>query len=407
MANSTKRRKRHPGTIEDRGDYLRVILYHDGTRYVSTRRDSADRWFLDTNDRKVAEKFARARLRELGNDADKRKRGVDTSARFSGLLEQYQREGLPTLSAGTQRAYDDSLKMIREYFVDDLHDPRLADVGTKQIKGFLSWRRNQRRTGKNRKADPAPVSNRTLQKDRAVLHRLFVFAYELELVEGNPVSRTEQPKADPRSPVLLTDEQFEKLLEKCVDQPQLWLYTLTLGESGGRCRSEVLHLRWSDVDLAGGFIEIRSGDDGHRTKSGKSRFVPMTARLQKAMKDHAARVRLVTYHGKPSPWVFHHERDRRGAKAGDRVKSFRAAFDSAQSEAGLPDSFHRHDLRHRRVTMWLAEGASPVLVKEAMGHSDLRTTMGYTHMSKEHLKALVASPGKVAGKEPPQTAATG
>ena len=68
----------------------------------------------------------------------------------------------------------------------------------------------------------------------------------------------------------------------------------------------------------------------------------------------------------------------------------RSAFDTAQKAAGIPDAFHRHDLRHRRVTTWLAGGANPVHVKEALGHSDLRTTMGYTHLSKEHLRRLIA-----------------
>jgi site-specific recombinase XerD len=40
-------------------------------------------------------------------------------------------------------------------------------------------------------------------------------------------------------------------------------------------------------------------------------------------------------------------------------------------------------------TTWLAEGKNPVHVKEAMGHADLATTMGYTHLAKEHLRALV------------------
>ena len=30
--------------------------------------------------------------------------------------------------------------------------------------------------------------------------------------------------------------------------------------------------------------------------------------------------------------------------------------------------------------------------KEAVGHSDLRTTMGYTYLAREHLRALVAEP---------------
>jgi len=53
----------------------------------------------------------------------------------------------------------------------------------------------------------------------------------------------------------------------------LWLYALTLAETGGRCESEVLFLRCADVDLQEGFLWIYSGSDGHRTKSGKGRHV--------------------------------------------------------------------------------------------------------------------------------------
>lgn len=46
--------------------------------------------------------------------------------------------------------------------------------------------------------------------------------------------------------------------------------------------------------------------------------------------------------------------------------SLRRFFALVAEEAELPDDFVTHDLRHRRVTSWLAEGKSPALVKEAM-----------------------------------------
>lgn len=64
----------------------------------------------------------------------------------------------------------------------------------------------------------------------------------------------------------------------------------------------------------------------------------------------------------------------------------------AARRAKLPRDFNQHDLRHRRVTTWLAEGKNPVHVKEALGHADLATTMGYTHSAKEHLRGLVDEP---------------
>jgi integrase len=48
-----------------------------------------------------------------------------------------------------------------------------------------------------------------------------------------------------------------------------------------------------------------------------------------------------------------------------------------------------HDLRHRRVTTWLAEGGAPALVQEAMGHSSAAVTERYKHLVPAHLLALV------------------
>ena len=126
----------------------------------------------------------------------------------------------------------------------------------------------------------------------------------------------------------------------------------------------------------------------------------MTPRLLNAFKDHAAAFRFATYRGKRSPWVFHHLTTRRKHVAGERITSMRHSFENAVERAKLPNGFRQHDLRHRRVTTWLAEGQSPVLVKEAMGHSDLRTTMGYTHLVRSHLKALVqANPGQIPSQK--------
>ena len=44
-----------------------------------------------------------------------------------------------------------------------------------------------------------------------------------------------------------------------------------------RCESEALQLRWEDVDLENGFVQVVSGRDQHRTKSGKSRDVPLSS----------------------------------------------------------------------------------------------------------------------------------
>jgi site-specific recombinase XerD len=129
----------------------------------------------------------------------------------------------------------------------------------------------------------------------------------------------------------------------------------------------------------------------------------MTPMLTAAMRDHFAAYRLAAYAEKGderSPWVFHHQTRRRHYKAGARIASFDRAAKNAAARAKLPNGFRLHDLRHRRVTTWLAEGANAVHVKEAVGHADVRATMGYTHLAREHLRSLVAPSSNPAAAKP-------
>lgn len=301
---------------------------------------------------------------------------------------------LPGLRAdGTRRSYRDSLKPIRLFFCDRKSDPWAHDVRPAHVREFVTWRRGHRLTGKG-EAKQAQVSERTVQKDYTVLHRIYAYAVEIELVDANPVAAAARPQAEERDPVILTDGQFEDLLVACRTsrQPMLWLYALALNDTGARSESEVLGLQWTDVHLEDGFLWIAIRGKDQRTKSGKGRWIPMTSRFAQAMPEHFAAFRFARYRGQPTPWVFHHATTRRHHKAGERIKSLRGSLTNASKRAKLPEDFRPHDLRHRRVTTWLAEGRDvvKVKVKEALGHADLRTTMGYTHLAREHLTSLVS-----------------
>lgn len=369
------KRKTYPGNLAKRGRGYRWQVCVGGQRHRET---------FVTLSQRDAEKLARERYRHLERQAERRQDGLPTGLTMQDLLDEFERDIVPTLSDGTQRAYRDSLKALRLYWVDEAKNPRVERVRKPHVKRFMTWRRSHRIGG-------GEVAVRTVEKDRAVLHRIFEHAEGMEYREGNPVARKkgEKPKYDGRSPVILDANQYERLLLKCGDRDILRAYILTLGETGERCESEALWMRWEDVDIADGFLRVVSGRNGHRTKSGKSRWVPMTPRLRKAMQEHFARYRLAIYDGKRTPWVFHHTQTRRHHRAGERIRSLYSAFKNAAKRAKLPTELVQHDLRHRRVTTWLADGKDVVKVKEAVGHSDLRTTMLYTHLVKENLRGLV------------------
>jgi len=394
---------RHPGHIERHGAGLRVHLCVGGRRYKYT---------LATTDRKAAGQWAKNKHTELERQTDRRREGYPGPLTVSELFAEYEREELPTKSPGCQRSYRDSLKPIRLYFASEKGDPTVDRIRAGDVEGFMTWRRahkvitcKQDDGTRVVEARPGHVHERTIQKDRAVLHAIFELADRREYRDGNPVSRTRAPKYDARQPVLLSDEQYAQLLEACEDD-LVRLYVLLLGESGARDESEALWLRWDDVDLEGGFLHFVSGQNGHRTKSGKDRWTPLTPALATGLRAHAAAHRLACN----TTWVFHHDRTLRHHKAGERITSLRRAVMAAAQRAKIPAGWHMHDLRHRRVTDWLAAGANPVHVKEAVGHADLRMTMHYTHLAREHLRSLVDG-GNILGtnretrRSSPQSAA--
>ena len=119
----------------------------------------------------------------------------------------------------------------------------------------------------------------------------------------------------------------------------------------------------------------------------------MTQRLREALRDHAASYRLQTYgEGERSPWVFHHLTARRHYVAGGRIKNPRRSFQGALKRAGLNPGVWQHDLRHRRVTTWLAEGQPVHIVQKALGHADIKTTLWYYRFVDDDLLQLVDRP---------------
>jgi integrase len=376
-----RKTKSYPGSIERRGRAWRVRLCVEG-QYLR---------FTFHGTKAGAQNFATEKYAELAKQEKRLREGKRLPPRFSELWAEFEAQELPALSPGTRTSYTGSyLRAFEPFFVDDLGDPKVSDIGRGDVKRFLAWRRNWR-VGKD-----GGVSAHTVARDFRVLKRLLNFALELEDIDANPCTRMKPPKADPRDAPILSHDQFEALLTAAEPNPMLHLYVLLLGETGLRSASEALKLRWDDVDIVAGFVHVRS-DAGRRTKNGRSRWVPLTPRLRTALQDHAASYRLAVYDGARTEYVFHHVLTSRKAKAGAPIRSMRRSFGSAARAATLPTEFRPHDLRHRRVTRWLAEGKPAALVQEAMGHSSFQTTLGYAHLAREHLRSLVSEAPAVEG----------
>lgn len=89
-----------------------------------------------------------------------------------------------------------------------------------------------------------------------------------------------------------------------------------------------------------------------------------------------------------------------GVKGGQlRRSNFSKIWTRALANAGLPDGFHVHDLRHTGNTLTAETGASLAELMTRMGHSSSRAAMVYLHARQERDRQIAATLDKMARRE--------
>jgi site-specific recombinase XerD len=185
------------------------------------------------------------------------------------------------------------------------------------------------------------------------------------------------PKKSIRLPVIWSPDEVA-LLINAAPTPFYRTIIMTLYATGMR-RAEVAALKITDVDSARMVLHVQEG------KGRKDRDIVLSPHLLEELRQHYRRLRR-----KPAVWLFpggtHHTAD---TPITDKVV-WHACRRAAQ-RCGVNKPLHPHTLRHCFATHLLEAGADLRTIQLLLGHSDLRETMIYIHLSKRHLGAT-ASP---------------
>ena len=130
-------------------------------------------------------------------------------------------------------------------------------------------------------------------------------------------------------------------------------------------RNEILNLKWEDVDLAAGELDLRDSKTGPRA-------VPLPP---------AAGSVLAGLSRVPgNPWVI------TGARPGGRLSNLGDHWLRIRARAGLEDA-RIHDLRHSFASRALALGESLSMIGRMLGHGQAHTTARYAHLARDAVKA--------------------
>ncbi len=218
----------------------------------------------------------------------------------------------------------------------------------------------------------------TVARKLSVVRSFLAFCEENGLIEASPAAGVASPKLPKRLPQVLSPEQVAQLLETIGGTSPLELRDRALFElvysSGLRCQ-EALDLELRDVSFDR--REVRAKGKGR-----KVRVIPIGELALDALERYLCegRTQLVTdVMQEDHVFVSRNGRPLSSSDVQRRLARYLA-------RAGAPLGTSPHTLRHSFATHLLEGGADLRVIQELLGHSSLRTTQIYAHVSAAHLR---------------------
>jgi site-specific recombinase XerD len=186
------------------------------------------------------------------------------------------------------------------------------------------------------------------------------------------------PKSPKRLPSVLSQDEVARLIESANN---LLDYTMlmTLYATGMR-RAELCRLKVEDIDSHRMIVHIRQG------KRNRDRDVPLTPKLLETLREYWRWM-------KPKTYLFPGMVKNWRADKPLTPKCVWSAIQNAAKRAGIKRRVSPHTMRHSFATHLLENGTDLRTIQMLLGHSDLRATSIYLHLSRLHLQA-VANPAE-------------
>jgi site-specific recombinase XerD len=265
------------------------------------------------------------------------------------MLEELQRRNY---SQTTVYSYLKVVAAFARYF----HRPP-DQMGPEQIRAYQVHLVNERK-----------LSARTVGFHTAALR--FFFCKTLK--RAYPLEEVSYPKRPRRLPTILTKEEAVRLIDSASNLFHRAM--LMTAYSTGMRRSEMCLLKVEDIDSGRMLIHIRQG------KGRRDRDVPLSPKLLETLREYWRWMRPKTY---LFPGTVN------GSRADKPIspKMLWAACREAAQRAGITKHVHPHLLRHSYATHLLEAGADLPTLQALLGHSDLKPTSIYLHLSERHIKA--------------------
>lgn len=181
---------------------------------------------------------------------------------------------------------------------------------------------------------------------------------------------------EPRKKITVLDSAQADLLVQAAltdHDPDVWLFVI-IGLNSGMRHSEILRIRWDEIDFSRRRIFVSRAKAGERTQ-------PIPSYLAERLKKEWVSL------GSPEGYLF--ETTRSDAKSPHRLDMAKP-FQRAVKSAGLdPVKVTPHVLRHTAITSLVQGGVDLPTIQRISGHKTLAMVLRYTHLADDHVDRAV------------------
>jgi integrase len=212
----------------------------------------------------------------------------------------------------------------------------------------------------------------TANRTRDTLSSICTFAVDRQFLASNPVLGTKNFKLPQRERFLSTPE-FARLGQTLTEAERdganaVAVAVIRMLMLTGARKSEILTLQWEWVDLERGAIRLPDSKTG-------AKAIMLGSTAVSILKDQPRT---------SSPYVF-------PATSGDgHFVGLQRVWSKIRKRAEL-ENLRLHDLRHSFASVAAASGSSLFLIAKLLGHSQMRTTQRYAHLTEHPLRMAAES----------------
>lgn len=220
----------------------------------------------------------------------------------------------------------------------------------------------------------------SIKRGISACRHFYLYLHRYKDYEDNPFEAITSLKATHKLPEFLTFEEINEFLEnnkkrldKLKDRDQA---ILELFFSSGLRVSELVDLTLEDINFEDRLLRVKG-------KGNKEREVPFSNTCKEALINYIKDLRIKLIHSEEERHVFINSR---GEKLTSRGVEY--IVKKAKEKSGFNLKVHPHMLRHSFATELLANGVDLRVIQEFLGHSSIKTTGIYTHITNEELKQV-------------------